>query len=305
MDANPTFQNRGSNAGRGPGTPPRWRSRVGKSTSRKRAEWRPPQHLSEEVLAEIERELGSASPNEKVRSRLALCVLLYLTAALRAPPPMEAAVGKRLKKIKTAASKLHKLLNEDAAEVAARAAFETAWGKAPGTIHSSWFIGLLDQLPESKFRDFVADLVDGREPSYDEESVVLRRVRGVLLRGIDLNLVEFCEKLERLCTFIKNRKKGSGGNPGFRAWNWLMRELAAIYADETGEKPTVTENEHRTETNERYSGRFVRIATLVDRATAEIASKRYGYGTAPRSNSALGSALRYLLEPKRRRSKTP
>jgi hypothetical protein len=83
-----------------------------------------------------------------------------------------------------------------------------------------------------------------------------------------------------------------------------MQQLAAIYLDETGVKPTVTENEHRAETNERYSGRFVRIATLVDHATAEIASKS-GYHTAPRSNSALGPAVRYLLEPKRRRSKTP
>jgi hypothetical protein len=238
-------------------------------------------------LAEIERELGSASPNEKVRSRLALCLHLYLTVFLPAPPPMEAAVRKRLKGIKTAASKLHKLLNEDVAVVAARAAFEAALDKVNGgRIDSGWFIGLLDQLPEN-----------------NKEHLVLRQVRGVLLRRIGLDRDELSEKLERLYTFINNRKKSSGGNPGFRAWNRLMQDLAAIYADETGEKPTVTENEHRAETNERYSGRFVRIATLVDRATAEIASETYG--TAPRSNSALGSALRYLLEPKRRRSKTP
>jgi hypothetical protein len=290
MDANPKISESRKQRRASPGaTPPqeRRRSRVGQSASRKRAERWPPQHLSEEVLAEIERELGSASPNEKVRSRLALCVHLYLTVFLPAPPPMEAAVRKRLKGIKTAASKLHKLLNEDVAVVAARAAFEAALDKVNGgRIDSGWFIGLLDQLPEN-----------------NKEHLVLRQVRGVLLRRIGLDRDELSEKLERLYTFINNRKKSSGGNPGFRAWNRLMQDLAAIYADETGEKPTVTENEHRAETNERYSGRFVRIATLVDRATAEIASETYG--TAPRSNSALGSALRYLLEPKRRRSKTP
>jgi hypothetical protein len=256
-------------------------------------------------LAEIERELGSASPNEKVRRRLAISVELYLHQ-LRAPPPKEEAVSKRLRSIKTAASKLRRALNEDAREVAARAVFKAELDKFKGsTIPFSWFrTGLLNQLPESKFRDGVADFAEGRESSWDnEEYLVLQQVRGVLLSGIDLDLDELSQKLERLCTFISNRKKSRGGTPGFRAWNRLMQELAAIYADETGEKPTVTENEHRAAKNERYSGRFVHIATLVDRATAEITPKTYG--TAPRPNSALGSALRYQLERKRRRSKTP
>jgi hypothetical protein len=210
---------------------------------------------------------------------------------------MEAAVSKRLKSVKTAASELHKLLNEDAAEAAARTAFEAAWDKVKGgRIDLGWFAGLLDQLPKSKFRDSVADLIERREPSFDDEGAVLRRVRSVLLRGIGLDLDELSEILERLYKFIDNRKKSSGGNPGFREWNRLMEGLAAIYADETGKKPRVTENEHRAESKERYIGRFVRIATLVDRATAEIA------GLSPRPNSALGPALRRLLEP---RSKTP
>jgi hypothetical protein len=217
---------------------------------------------------------------------------------------MEAAVSKRLKRIKTAASELHKLLNEDAVEVAARAALEAALDNLKGgRIDSGWFARVLSQLPESKFRDSLADSTEGRKASFDKEEVVLRRARRVLSKnGLDLD--DLSEKLERLYTFIDNRKKSSGGNPGFGAWKWLMQRLAGIYADETGEKPSVTENEHRAETNERYSGRFVRIATLVDSATAEISSKS-GYHTAPRSNSALGPALRYLLEAKRRRSKTP
>ena len=102
------------------------------------------------------------------------------------------------------------------------------------------------------------------------------------------DLVDLSEKLERLCAFIDNYK-GKGGRPRSEAWNVLMMELGVLYEDVTGKKPTVTENDHRAEAGERYSGAFVRLATLVDGAIAELC------GVKPRPNSALGPALRRLL----------
>jgi hypothetical protein len=113
---------------------------------------------------------------------------------------------------------------------------------------------------------------------------------------INFDLLGLSENLERLENY-----KGQGGRPASEAWLNLMSQLAKMYKDETGEDATVTENEHGAGSGERYSGRFVRLAALVDQATAEIS------GLEPRPNSALGPALRRLLEPrsKRRRSKTP
>lgn len=72
-----------------------------------------------------------------------------------------------------------------------------------------------------------------------------------------------------------------------------MLNLAGIYADATGKQATVTENEHRAEAGERYSGAFVRVATIVDRAAAA------SVGIEPRPNRALGPALRRLTKPRR------
>jgi hypothetical protein len=41
-------------------------------------QWRPPQWLREEVLAEIEQELGLATPDNSMRSRLADLVFAYV-----------------------------------------------------------------------------------------------------------------------------------------------------------------------------------------------------------------------------------
>ena len=114
-----------------------------------------------------------------------------------------------------------------------------------------------------------------------------QRRPGAVGHETNLNLSDLSEKLERLCAFIDNYK-GKGGRPRSEAWNVLMMELGVLYEDVTGKKPTVTENEHCAEAGERYSGAFVRLATLVDGAFAELC------GVKPRPNSALGPALRRL-----------
>ena len=78
-----------------------------------------------------------------------------------------------------------------------------------------------------------------------------------------------------------------------------MLSLADIYEHATGKEPTVTENEHRAGVGERYSGQFIRMATLLDQATAGFCN------TEAHPNSALGPALRRLLKSRQlRRSKT-
>ena len=130
------------------------------------------------------------------------------------------------------------------------------------------------------------------DASIPAEIAYLKYHSGVSFPGAvghknQLDLADLSEKLERLCAFIDNCK-GTGGRPPLEPWNILMIELGVLYEDVTGKKPTVTENEHRAEAGERYSGAFVRLATLVDGEIARM------FGVEPRPNSALGPALRRL-----------
>jgi hypothetical protein len=78
-----------------------------------------------------------------------------------------------------------------------------------------------------------------------------------------------CKRLDELCEFIDKQEKGKGGRPASEAWDDLILQLAAIYKAATGKEATVTENEHQAEQGERYSGPFIRIATLIDQTTAD------------------------------------
>ena len=219
-------------------------------------QWRPPQRLREEVLAEIEQELGLETPNETVRSRLADLVFEYKLGdeACKASRRIETTVRKRLKAAKKPTTKLLSILNEE---------------------------------PENEGPEGETDASIPVELAYLEYQSDVS-FPGAAGHKNKPDLVDLSEKLERLCAFIDNYK-GKGGRPRSEAWNVLMMELGVLYEDVTGKKPTVTENEHCAEAGERYSGAFVRLATLVDGAIAELC------GVKPRPNSALGPALRRLL----------
>ena len=229
----------------------------------------------------IARELGLS---QSLRQRLSDCVRSYIDdtqAASEAPRLMQAKVRRRLKSIKTAASKLRKSFTEHpkaAATIDELEAFEGS-AKALDLDSNLLFAEMLKLLRRKSV------YVDGRS----------------VLGDIRLDFDDLCEKLDALSAFIGNQKKSKGGRPPSEAWNSLMRQLAAIYKDATGKKPTITENEHRAGVCERYSGQFMRVATLIDQATAGFCN------TKARPKSALGPALRRLIEaqPKRRRNETP
>jgi hypothetical protein len=99
-------------------------------------------------------------------------------------------------------------------------------------------------------------------------SETLEWAKSHLLRrcGIDTN--ELSVQLDAICDEFDDRKPNKGGRPRSSQWEELILELANIFEETTGKKPSVTENEHRTRFGERYSGAFVRIATVIDRSTA-------------------------------------
>ena len=128
-----------------------------------------------------------------------------------------------------------------------------------------------------------------------DSRAVEHRVSGLILRETDIDADDLSEKLARICSFIETRKKDKGGWRGYESWNEMMLEVAAIYREATGKRATVTESKY----TKKYTGPFVEIATIIDKATATSAE------TQPRPNSALGPALRRLIEPRKPTSKTP
>ena len=228
----------------------------------------------------IARELGLS---QRLRQRLSDCVRSYINdtqAASEAPRLMQAKVRRRLKSIKTAVANLRKFFTEHPKVAAAEDELEVYQDR----IHTEF--GLEPSLAYAEMLKFLrrkSVYVDGHN----------------VLSHSGLNLDDLCEKLDALSAFLEKHKKSKGGRPASVAWKSLMLRLAAIYEDATGKEPTVTENEHRAEADERYDGAFIRVATLVDRATA------YFCKTEARPNSALGPALRRLLESRQlQRSKT-
>jgi hypothetical protein len=108
------------------------------------------------------------------------------------------------------------------------------------------------------------------------------------LQTADIGWDDIVRALDRLCSVIDAQEKSKGGRPTQKAWNHMMSTVMTLYRQKTGKRPTVTENEHRAGVGERYSGLFVSIAAIVDRAAASYT------GTRPLSNSTLGARLRRL-----------
>jgi hypothetical protein len=274
---------------------------------------RPPLWLDDEVFAKLERELGLESPNKKLRNRLSGCVFDYLWSCQQ-KKPREAAVRKRLSAIKMAARKLHEVLNENPADVAARAVINAAMHKlfvGDKTIIGAEFIAGMrkqyEQLPNGKVKASMRGIFEERSGHkdfpmdyvVDDEREVLWRVKGLVHRNI--NLDELSEKLDQLCGVVDAYKKSKGGRPRFKAWDELMLNLAAAYEEATGKQATVTENEHRAGAGERYSGPFVRVAAIVDQKMTSAVSFT---GVRPRPNSALGPAFQRVLKSRRTRERS-
>jgi hypothetical protein len=285
----------------------------------KPVKYKGPQVVDDEVFAEIEGVLDLVLP-EKLRDRISSGVLYYLWSRQH-PRPSEAAVSDQLKAVKEAALELRKTLTEDPIEAAARAAkkaamdelFKKYHGKTiPGDALRATMRALHDKLPDSAIKDLVGEglknLSDGDDKAPHrtqgkriiDERAVYDWVKWQILHRAGINVDDIVEQLDQLCAVIDAREKSKGGRPGNKEWDDLMLNLADIYAEATGKQATVTENEHRAEAAERYSGAFVRVATVVDRATAE------SVGIEPRLNGALGPALRRLTKPRGKpgRSKT-
>jgi hypothetical protein len=276
----------------------------------KPVKYKGPQVLDDEVFAEIEGELDLVLP-ERLRDRLSSCVFDYLWSCHHRPAS-EAAISGRLKKMKDAALKLRKTLTEDPIEAAARVAakaameglFEKYHGKPiPDDALRASMRALLEKLPDSTIKVSVEEFLsdgDDKTPQRTQSNRIDERavrdwVEGHILRRTGIDVADLAEQLDQLCAFIDSHEKSKGGRPGDKAWDDLMLNLAGIYADATGKQATVTENHYP---GERYSGAFVRVATIVDFATAA------SFGIEPRPNSALGPALRRLTEPRRKRERT-
>jgi hypothetical protein len=130
-------------------------------------------------------------------------------------------------------------------------------------------------------------LYAGNEVIPLEDRPVVAAVMNWLMTS-DSGWNDIKKALDRLCSVIDAQGKSKNGRPKEQAWNIMMSNVMSLYRQKTGKRPTVTENEHRAEVGERYSGLFVPIATIVDRAAASYT------GTRPLSNSALGARLRRL-----------
>jgi len=194
--------------------------------------------------------------------------------------------------MKKAGLELRKTLTEDPIEAAARAAAKAAMdelfkkyhGKTiPGDTLRATMRALHEKLPDSTTKVAVEELLsDGDDKALQrrqsdrilDERAVCNWVKWQILHRTGIDVDDLAEQLDQLCAFIDLHEKSKGGRPGNKAWDDLMLNLAGIYADATGKQATVTENEHRAEAGERYSGAFVRVAAIVALPPRPLASSR-------------------------------
>ena len=263
------------------------------------------ERLDDKVFAELEKALDLDAPSEKLRKRLNLSVSLYLWDHQRIKPG-RAAVRARLNALRKAALHLYEQLNENPTEVAARTTIKLASDKllqdktyvvqGKTYVGSEYFDAVaeeVEKLPDCQYKTYCRNLHKGLEiDDVPNEREVLWEVNRLVQRGADIDLIAL-EELRQLCRFIETLKQDKGGRTGSLAWNELMLDLAKAYEEATGKKATVTESEHRAPTGERYSGQFVRAATIY----RETAALCFG-NVRPRLNGALGPALRRLVEPR-------
>ncbi len=206
--------------------------------SKRRFKLRPPHWLDDEVFTVIERELDLYKPNEKLRKQLNFSVSLYLLDRQRiSPRPAEA--RKRLHAVNKALVSLHKQLNEDAVELAARTAMKGVTerlleGKlAAGSEFYAAVKHEAEKLPDSKIKTYYLNFFEnvgsadnfiiGDAPHKRE---VLGQIKRLVLREVGVDLDVIAEELDRLCQFIATLKRSKGGRPGDWAWNALMSDLA-------------------------------------------------------------------------------
>ena len=243
--------------------------------------------------AEIARELGL---NARLHLHLSHCVNWYLRdieEAGQVPRVKREKVLSQLKSIKTKASKLRKLFIENPKAAAARAELESIEEVGYG------FAAITPDWKEALSNDQLRGLQEFFALTYEFLERKSAYVDGIDVLGLNFGMTELCKTLDALCAYIDMQPRGQDGRPASEGWNELMLSLADIYEDATGKKPTVTENEHRAGVGERYSGQFIRVATLLDQARADYCN------TKARPNSALGPALRRLLKSRQdQRSKT-
>jgi len=251
--------------------------------------------------AEIARELGS---NESLRQRLSDCVRTYIDDVQRTGKMSrltQSEVRRRLKQIKTAAAKLRNLFTENPKAATAKAELKSLEDQGYGfaATNSGWKEALGNDELRALQETFATMYESLKRKSIHVDGVDVL-VDGPNVQGnFDINVTKLCEMLDALCAFIDRQQKKIGGRPTSEAWNSLMLSLAGIYEDATRKEATITENEHRAGVGQRYSGGFIRVATWLDKATADYRKVE------ARQNSALGPALRRLLKARQnRRTKT-
>jgi hypothetical protein len=128
-----------------------------------------------------------------------------------------------------------------------------------------------------QLRDAIGDFLLDESADIGTVAVILGAA------GVDLSALEV--HLNALLAATENIRKSRGGRPPVNVdYGVLMMRLAGIYHAATGREATVTA--HRVKGV--FSGRFFRLAELVDHAAAS-ASK-----TKPMTNGALGELLRKI-----------
>jgi hypothetical protein len=245
---------------------------------------RPLRILDDDIFVKLEQAMYPAKLSEELRDRFSRQIFRYFSLSQHAPPK-DAIVRKRLVSIMKAAQKLHQELNENPATVKVRA--ETS------RILKDYKEGAFDKNVTAELLKRLDQIPGQSSVDQGDEHSVLLRINSLLERECDVNLSELSELLDRLCSAANSLQKSKGGRPATKWWNRLMLDLAGIYEEATGKQATVTEGEHRAAAGERYSGAFVRVATIVDFETANGMSFM---GLKPRSNSAIGPALQRVLK---------
>jgi hypothetical protein len=107
---------------------------------------------------------------------------------------------------------------------------------------------------------------------------------AIMLGAADIDRCKVLGQLEAILSVTENADKSAGGRPPDVEYGLLMDRVIGIFQPATGRRATVTWDsvEHI------YTGKFFRIAELVDIAAASATHGR------PRTNGALGAWLRRM-----------
>jgi hypothetical protein len=116
----------------------------------------------------------------------------------------------------------------------------------------------------------------------------------IMLGAVHVNVLGLIKQLDGIL-LITNKmiEKDKGGLSADNKYYFLLARIADTYELATRQRPTLTWNE----TKGVFSGKFFKMAELVDRATAAAT------GASPKSNGSLGDHLKVILA--RRQSLLP